>query len=310
MAVKTSFSPDELAVILAEYELGEYQDSQGFARGADQTNIHLTTSQGKYAFRYYEKRPEDYVRFEIDLLHFLGARSYPCPAPIQRRDGSYFGIYSGKPYVLFMFADGEHDDNGDNYRLVAPALATLHNLTSGHMPAYAEARTPYGAAYAQSRAEANAMSMTDRSEAQERLRWIDAELTTLQLSRDLPKGVCHCDTNPSNFLYEDGKLSAVLDFDQSSYTWLLYDVAQLIYWWACPNDGDIQLDRSRDLIAQYETVRKLSGDEKRRLFDVLKLVHLVGICWSLADDSFPNDKRKVVDLEALGRGGFYGALFR
>jgi homoserine kinase type II len=135
------------------------------------------------------------------------------------------------------------------------------------------------------------------------------ELDTLQLSEVLPKGVCHCDANPSNFLCKDGKLSAVLDFDQATYIWLLYDVAQMIYWWACPDKGAIQLEESHDLVAQYETVRKLSHDERRHLFDMLKLVHLVGIGWSLSDDNFPNDKRKVVELNALGRDRFYDAIF-
>lgn len=310
MAVKTSFSSDELRAIVAEYDLGEYQGSQGFERGADQTNIQLLTSKGKYAFRYYEKRPGDYVRFEIDLLHFLGDQSYPCPAPIQRRDGRYFGVSSDKPYVIFTFQAGAHDDSGDNYRLVAPAVAWLNNLTLGHKPAHAEARTPYGADYAWSCAEANVAPIPDFAEAQERLRWFRAELNSLQLPDGLPKGICHCDSNPSNFLYTDGKLSAVLDFDQASYTWLLYDVAQMIYWWTWPNKGDIQLDKSSDLVAHYETVRKLSDDERCHLFDVLKLVHLVGIGWSLSDDGFSNDKRKVVDLNALGRDKFYDALFR
>ena len=71
----------------------------------------------------------------------------------------------------------------------------------------------------------------------------------------------------------------------------------------------IQLEKSHDLVAQYETVRKLSHDERRRLFDMLKLVHLVGIGWSLSDDNFPNDKRKVVELNALGGDRFYDAIF-
>lgn len=310
MAVKTPFSSDELRAILADYDVGEFVDGREFQRGADQTNLLLVTSKGKYAFRYYEKRSEDYIRFEIDLLHFLNEQSYPCPAPLRRRDGSYFALHNGKPYALFTFQAGEHVDNIDNYRLVAPVLATLHSLTVGRQPAYSEARTPYGAAYAWSCAEVNAAHIADPSEAQARLNWFKGELATLQLPDELPKGVCHCDTNPSNFLYKDGELSAALDFDQASYTWLLYDVAQMIYWWTWPNNGDIQLDRSRDLVAQYETVRKLSDDERRRLFDVLKLVHLVGIGWSLADDSFDNDKRKVVDLDALGRDAFYEAIFR
>ena len=310
MTVKTPFTPDEFRAILAEYDVGEFDSWQGFARGADQTNILLGTSKGTYAFRYYEKRPEEYVRFEIDLLHFLGDHSYPCPAPIRRRDGNYFGIHNDKPYALFTLLEGEHDDNINNYRLVTPALAWLHNLTLSRKPAYAEARTPYGAAYAWSRAEANAVELTDPSEAQERLHWFREELDTLRLPDDLPKGVCHCDTNRSNFLYKDGKLSAVLDFDQASYTWLLYDVAQMIYWWTWPNKGSIDLEQSRDLVAQYETVRKLTDGERHHLFDVLKLVHLVGIGWGLADDSFPNDKRKVDELSTLGRDKFYDAIFR
>jgi len=309
MAVKTDFSHAELRAILADYDVGEFQASQAFEHGADQTNILLSTSTGKYAFRYYEKRLEDYVRFEIDLLHFLGNQSYPCPAPIQRRDGRYFALHNGKPYALFTFLEGEHEHRTDNYRLVAPALAWLNNLTCAYRPAYAAARTPYGAAYAWSCAQANATYLTDPSEAQERLGWFRVELATLQLPNGLPKGVCHCDSNRSNFLYKDGKLAAVLDFDQASYTWVLYDVAQMIYWWTWPDKGNIQLDESRDLVAHYETVRQLSDTERHALFDMLKLVHLVGIGWSLADDSFPNDKRKVVDLDVLGRDAFYDAIF-
>jgi Ser/Thr protein kinase RdoA (MazF antagonist) len=310
VTVKTPFSADELRAIIADYELGEYVGSHAFERGADQTNLLLTTSQGKYAFRYYEKRPEDYIHFEMRLLRFLGDQSYPSPAPVRRRDDSDFGMYKGKPYALFTFLDGEHDDRLDNYRLVTPALAWLHNLTRGRRLPYAESRAPYGASYARSFAETNAAYIADPSEAQARLDWFKAELATLQLPRGLPKGICHCDTNPSNFLYKNSKLSATLDFDQASYTWLLYDVAQMIYWWTWPGKGDLQLEESRDLIIRYETVRKLGSNERRHLFDALKLVHLVGIGWSLADDSFPNDKRKVVDLDALGRDRFYDAIFR
>ena len=310
MTVKTPFLPDEFRAILTDYDLGVYLESHGFEHGADQTNILLSTSKGKYAFRYYEKRHGDYVRFEIDLLHFLGDHSYPCPAPIRRQDGRYFGLHNGKPYALFTLLEGEHDDNTSNYRLVAPAVAWLNNLTLAHKPAYAEARTPYGAAYAWSCTLANATDLSDRSEAQERLHWFRGQIDTLQLPGDLPKGVCHCDSNASNFLHTDGKLAAVLDFDQAGYTWLLYDVAQLIYWWTWPDKGNLDLELSRDLVTRYEVVRKLGDEEKKHLFDMLKLVHLVGIGWSLADDSFPNDKRKVVELTALGRDGFYDAIFR
>jgi hypothetical protein len=83
----------------------------------------------------------------------------------------------------------------------------------------------------------------------------------------------------------------------------------MIYWWTWPDKGAIQLEESHDLVAHYEIARTLSHDERRHLFDMLKLVHLVGIGWSLSDVRFPNDKRKVIELNTLGSDRFYDAIF-
>lgn len=309
MAIKTPFSAEELQAILSEYELGEYMEAHDFKHGADQTNFLLITTKGKYAFRYYEKRSSDYVLFEINLLHFLVSNHYPCPAPIQRHDGKFVGTYKAKSYAIFSFLEGKHDQHKDNYRLVAEVIGKLHTLTVGYKPAYFESRASYGPDYAWAFATANASNIPSQSETHERLSWFRTELDSLQSPERLPEGVCHCDINPSNFLYKNSSVSAVLDFDQASYTWLLYDVAQMIYWWTWPNNGEIELKKTRDLVAHYESVRQLEAEEKRHLFDVLKLVHLVGIGWSFADNSFSNDKRKVVELNALGRKKFYEELF-
>src|SRR6266576_6663275 len=111
MASKTQFSREDFIGILRDYELGEYRDSRAFERGADQTNILLITSKGRYAFRYYEKRAADYVLFEIDLLHHLAERAYPSPAPIMNSRNEYVGVFDAKPYALFEFLEGEHSDD-------------------------------------------------------------------------------------------------------------------------------------------------------------------------------------------------------
>ena len=135
--------------------------------------------------------------------------------------------------------------------------------------------------------------------------WVGHELDHLKLPDSLPKGVCHGDTNPTNFLYHQGKLSGVLNFDQASYTWLLYDIAQMMYWLTWPNKGDLNFDASRKLIAQYEKQRRMTTHERAHLFDVLKLVILIGISWSLEDDEgYANARRKVELLNKLGRERF------
>lgn len=309
MAGITAFTDKELANILTSYDLGEYQEHKAFEKGADQTNILLITSKGKYAFRYYEKRTKDYVLFEIDLLHHLANHSYPCPAPISDAKGDYFGEYKGKPFAIFEFVTGEHNDSDDNFKEVAKVIAQLHTITLDYKPEHSEVREGYDTATVWHNATTNAAKMQSQDEANNRLDWLRAELDKLNLPDDMPKGTVHGDTNPTNFLYSNGQVSAVLDFDQASYTHLLYDLANLIYWWTWPNKGDVDFDRTRTLIASYETVRQLSETEKSHLFDMLKLCICVGIGWFIYEADFPNNKRKIELLNSIGSQEFYQKVF-
>jgi hypothetical protein len=62
MAAKTDFSKRELINILGGYDVGEYKSHRAFEQGADQTNILLETTQGKFAYRYYEKRSKSLTK--------------------------------------------------------------------------------------------------------------------------------------------------------------------------------------------------------------------------------------------------------
>ena len=310
MAIKSKFTPTDLNEILSQYDIGEYVRFKPFERGTDQTNLLLTTTQRDVVLRYYEKRTLDYTKFEIELLQYLAKYSYPCAAPIASKEGRYVDTYREKPFALFEFLQGEHSDNLANYLQVAGAISKLHSLTINYRPTDGLTRPTYHAEYCWSCAKESAKRIKSQTEAQKRLAWVKAELGQLELPASLPKGVCHGDLNPSNFLYGQGKLSGVLDFDQSSYTWQLYDVGQLIYWWTWPNKGDIDFDRSRKLIEQYKNLRPMTDDEHQHLFDGLKLVILIGISWFLdEDEGYTNARRKVELLNTFSREGFYKNIF-
>lgn len=309
MAVKTPFSAEELKDILLHYEIGEYRSHTDFEKGADQTNILLVTSKGKYAFRYYEKRSSEYVSFEIDLLQCLMAGNYPCPAPIKNISGDYMGAYKAKPYALFTFLEGEHNDNDENYKEVAKSIGELHAITNGYKPVNSESRDGYNAASSWTYATKNAKKITPQTEAVARLAWLRSELDTLQLPITMPKGAIHGDTNPSNFLYKDGRISAVLDFDQAAYTYLIYDIANLLLWWAWPNKDELSFEKAKTIIAEYEKCRKLTQPEKRHLFDMLKMTILMSVSWFFhQDEDYLNDKRKIELLNDIGRDRFYDLL--
>lgn len=232
MAVKTTISEKDYPLILSDYDLGEYSSFETFANGAGQTTVLLNTDKGKFVLRYYENRSEEHVAFEVHLFNFLQESDYPIPAIIKDRDDNFFGIYKEKPFIIIEFIEGEHVENpNDSFQRdgaaeVIKVVTQLHNLTKDRELDFFKDREVFDVDYCLREYD----KQTRTKNRDERERWLKNELAKLKLPSTMPKGLCHADLNYGNFLFQDGKISAVLDFDMSFYYYLVYDVASLIYW--------------------------------------------------------------------------------
>ncbi len=309
MTVKTTFSKEDFSKILSDYNLGEYKKFKPFKLGAVQTNLLLETTRGKFVFRYYESRPEKYTLFEANILQYIAKYSYPCSSPIRNIHGNFIGNYKNKSFALFEFMKGEHRKN-INPKLIAQAIGKLHKITIGYKPAYFEARDTYDPKSCWKNAISNSKKIKSKYEAKQRLGWLKMELDKLKLPINLPKGVCHCDTHPSNFLYKNGKLTAVLDFDDASYVYLLYDIANMVYFWAWPHKKEIIFNETKNLLKEYGKYRKLTEIEKNHLYDLLKMVIFMSIGWFIhVDNDFFSEKKKIEFLNSIGRKEFYKRIF-
>ena len=187
------------------------------------------------------------------------------------------------------------------------AVAHLHLLALNYQPVHSDLRGSYNCAYCLHEAGEKGKNLQCAGEAGRRLAWLTETLESISLPNTLPLGVCHRDTNPTNFLYRDGHVSAVLDFDQAGYTWLLYDVAELLYWWAWPDGGEIDRTIARESLAGYMAVRPLTHDEWRHLYDALMMINLVDYAWYFDQEQI-GARQRIDMLAALGRDAFYRLL--
>ncbi|MBI3074875.1 MAG: phosphotransferase [Parcubacteria group bacterium] len=310
MPIKTTIGEDDFPAILSNYDLGEYRGFETFEYGAGQTTVLLHTTKGNFVLRYYENRPEKHVLFEIQLLNFLQNNNYPAPAIVKDRAGNFSGIYKGKPRVIIELVEGEHCKNPNDFSNkeevaeVVRVVAQLHNLTKNHRLDFFGDRGVFDADYCWR--EYHRQSRTKDKE--ERGKWLKTELEKLELPDTMPKGICHADLNHGNFLFRNGKVATVLDFDMSFYFYLVYDVADLIYWWAFPPQQGFKEADAAFIISEYVTHRKLSEEEQQHIFDALKLIILLGISWSEEDD-FESEKKKIMFLNTIGREEFVKKLF-
>jgi len=314
--MKTRFDNREIQNILQDYDLGILQNSKEFKEGAVQTNILLQTTKGKYVLRYYENRSKEYVLFEVDILHYFHERKYPCALPIRNIHGSFIGNLYEKPYSIFEYIEGKHikKPNSQQYKELVKYLAKLHNLSKGYRPRYWEFRQSHDKQYCWDTSKIEAKRFGSKSKAKERLNWLKNELNKLSFPNSIPKGVVHCDYDIANIKFKGNKLSGVLDFDDACYTYLIYDIASLIYYWCWVRVGKLNFQKARNLLKNYSRYRKLSYAEKQHIFDALKMVSLTYVTWFFYEkykgkDILKKSKLELNELDQIGKEEFYNRLF-
>jgi homoserine kinase type II len=309
MPVRTTISETDLPNLLSNYDLGEYLNFKTFFNGAGQTTLLLETSKGKFVLRYYENRSLEHVLFEIHIFNYLYERNFPVPVVIKNSLGELYSIYREKPYIFTEFIIGKHGKNPNDFFEIKEAIevvkivARLHNLTKNYNPEYFKNREPFDVNYCWREFVKKHSELVKTKKGE----WLKNELSKLEFPLILPKGLCHGDLNYGNFLFRNGKIIAVLDFDMSFYTYLIYDIADLIYWWAWPPKKGFKEKQAIQIVKEYSKWRKLSQVEQKHIFDALKLIILVSISWSEEGD-FEKEMKKVELLNSIGREKFQQLL--
>ena len=118
-------------------------------------------------------------------------------------------------------------------------------------------------------------------------------------AHSLPKGICHGDYNSSNIIFKGNEMGGLVDFDNASYTYLVFDIANFLGYYTRVWPMDYR--RARSLLKEYVKHRPLSALEKKHLFDGMKLsvvVDSLHVCDRYEGDSF-DEKKKSDDLVGL-----------
>ncbi|VAW30279.1 hypothetical protein MNBD_CHLOROFLEXI01-3960 [hydrothermal vent metagenome] len=134
----------------------------------------------------------------------------------------------------------------------------------------------------------------------------------LDLPDSLPKGICHCDFDFSNLLFQSDQLVAVLDFDDANYTYLTFDLACLIDSWAWPHQFDaLDFGQARKIVQVYTKYRPLSPVEQQHLFDVHKLAILFDGIWFFKRGQANNfyERQKIEFLDNLRSEKYAESIF-
>ena len=267
MAVYTHLGAEELAQLIAAYDVGELVSAKGIAEGVSNSNWLVETTQARFILTMYERRIElSDLPFFLGLLDHLSEKGCAVPRTIHDREGAAFRMVGGKAVALIEFLPGVSPGTPTpaQARSIGAALARMHLATQDFRPG-----RPNDIGQA-------AWPAMARECGAEGLASIDPDLPALveghlasltgQWPAALPSGVIHADLFPDNTLFRGENVTGMIDFYFACSDALAYDLAVTHAAWCFSADGrSFHQPISEALLAGYESVRPLSGEERSSL---------------------------------------------
>jgi homoserine kinase type II len=275
MAVYTHLGAEDLARLIAQYNVGELVSAKGIAEGVSNSNWLVETTGrdsggARFILTLYERRI-DYadLPYFLDLLDHLAAKGCPVPRTMHDRDGASFRMVEGKAAALIEFLPGVSPTRPTptQARAVGEVLARLH-LAADDFP----------------RTRANAMDFAATAAiletcGPERLATIDPALpamldhartaAALDLSA-LPQSQTHTDLFPDNVLMLGDRVTGLIDFYFACTGPMVLDLAVTHAAWCFDGANAYRPDCGAALVQGYQSVRPLETAERARFADVAK----------------------------------------
>jgi homoserine kinase type II len=257
MSVYTTVTDDELSTWLIHYNVGTLLDLRGIAAGIENTNYFVTTTAGRYVLTLFEKLTRSELPFYLNLMAFLADHGIPSARPLANDHGQLLGELNGKPAALVAFLPGHDVTRPDpaHCSAVGTMLGRIHVVGQSYP---ASMPNPRGLSWWQ-------------TVVPEILPFLESE--NAALLRDeiafqaqyafhaLPHGPIHADLFRDNVLFEQGRISGVIDFYFACTDALLYDLAITANDWCVHTDGRLDDTRVRALVDAYEATRPIGERE-------------------------------------------------
>ena len=223
-----------------------------------------------------------------DLLKHCATIMPEVPAPIKAINGSTLFRWENRPVTLFPFVTGEILNRHDDYQVeqAAQLLAQIH--TTGLKWRGISPRPPHDlSAPTIPKNQIDPDSIIDPDLD----RWFNESF----LQETQITGVVHGDYYRANILYDDDRISGVIDWDESTIRPLITEVAWSMWEFTHNADGDdLDIQRALNFLGAYRAERNTLTDN-----DLVHLIPLIRrhlryeIRRSIADEARGDD----VDME-------------
>lgn len=262
-----------LTLILKNYNLKliSFKIAKG---GIENTTALVTTDKGRFALRVYRKNKKKIgdIKQELEFMLYLQKHDLPVPTVFANTHGALVTEFKiqGNTWksVLMELMNGVHAKTYSDALIkdYAQTQARMHKL---------------GMRFAKSQPKRKKLDTLKEGEFIKNIKLHKLEkqevLDILQraknfivrLDNKLPRGFNHLDYDHANTLVKNNKLSAILDFDDLTYSPVVVCLSYTLWDVLYTTNSKLELQKFRLYLKEYQKIRTLKSTEVRYLKDIM-----------------------------------------
>lgn len=286
--------------------------------GINNRVLEVRSGGASYVLKQYQTHDRGVtILYEHRLLAWLDAQALPFRVPVARRTraGVTLWWHEGVVYALFPRLAGQPvwPPNLGHLEQIGAALAQLHQVLARYpqeerpgLRGYGDLAYVHPALPHPAQIDASVLGLDAADPVREELGWWQDEVERLARFaatdyRRLPYQVIHGDYAPSNTLFVEDRLAAVLDFDMVLPDARAMDVAAGLTFAMRVDEWPDPLARAAAFCQGYGAVQPLTAGEVAALPDLMALRDVVSTIWWLGRGLAAGDVRSAVGRIAKTR---------
>jgi homoserine kinase type II len=269
---------DEINRVCRLYGIKEVVNTKLLTKGFANRNYKIKTEKGNFFYRVCTQQEDlKNIIYEVNIILELKTINFPTAYLIPKKDGSFISDSKNGKVLIYEFKEGlepvlNHQTAGE----IATCLAKLNRFKGfGKYPRKNVVHMDYCF-------ELIEQFKTAPFQYPEIYAYFEDQTQYLlkPVSQILPIGLIHGDVFPDNTLFQNGRLSALIDFEEACVDKLLMEIGMCINGFCFVNNG-LDLSLMETFLFKYNQIRQITQKEWELLYIYIQWAAHGMISWHL-----------------------------